>query len=83
MHKICADYIRMWERRCYPDGLPDEVPPELMQRVPSYKLIALAILKNDVKLLGIVKPPCRAYTALKRLEISKRPGFEKTQLELF
>lgn len=48
-------YIRTWERRCYGDGIPDEVPRKLMavMRAPSYKAIAIAILHNDVNLYGL------------------------------
>ena len=42
-------YIAVWENRCYEDGIPDEIPKalEATQRVPSYKAIAVSILKND------------------------------------
>jgi predicted phosphoadenosine phosphosulfate sulfurtransferase len=48
-------YIDTWERRCYPEGIPDEVPNGLMDshRVPSYKAIAIAILKNDLNFLSL------------------------------
>ena len=48
-------YIREWERRCYSSGIPDEVPPLLAQtlRAPSYKAIAMAILRNNVNEIGI------------------------------
>ena len=44
----------MWENRCYFDGIPDEITPKLAAsgRVPSYKAIALAILRNDWKAIG-------------------------------
>ena len=47
--KVTA-YVATWESRCYPDGIPDEVSDKLANsgRVPSYKAIALAILKNDL-----------------------------------
>jgi predicted phosphoadenosine phosphosulfate sulfurtransferase len=84
MRKIVHNYVRMWESRCYPDGIPDEPPPELFHKIPSYKLIAFAILRNDSEMLGIIKPPCKAYIALKRIEISKRPNkLPVTQLNLF
>jgi len=53
-------YIAVWESRCYSSGLPDEVPPLLAQtlRVPSYKAIAMAILRNNPNELGFdVIPP--------------------------
>lgn len=55
-------YIQTWERRCYVEGIPDQVPRKLMQamRAPSYKAIAFAILRNDVNLyaLGLDQPDC-------------------------
>ena len=42
----------MWESRCYLNGIPDEAPIKLEKsmRVPSYRMIATASLKNDLKL---------------------------------
>ena len=49
------DYIKKWEGRCYSDGIPDIVPDGVMKsmRAPSYKAIAIAILKNDHNLHSI------------------------------
>ena len=48
-------YVAMWESRCYSDGIPEEIPPLLSKtgRAPSWKDIALCILKNDLLLKGI------------------------------
>ncbi len=50
----------MWISRCYSDGIPDgdEVPAALLSnlKVPSYKSIALCILKNDLKLRSLGFP---------------------------
>ena len=48
-------YIRVWQSRCYSDGIPDAVPDGIAKsmRVPSYKAIAIAILKNDHALSSI------------------------------
>ena len=48
-------FVTLWENRCYSSGIPDEVPKKLSDsgRVPSYKAIALSILKNDLKLRSI------------------------------
>jgi len=48
------DYVQMWERRCYSEGIPDEVPSKLAAsgRAPSYKALALSILRNDWKSIG-------------------------------
>lgn len=63
-------YVSVWERRCYSDGLPEEVNSKLMasQRVPSYKSVALAILKNDhgLQSLGLSKPKDELYKQVKK-----------------
>lgn len=45
----------MWVDRCYCSDIPDEVPAKLMaqNRAPSYKAVAMAILKNDHKLRSL------------------------------
>jgi predicted phosphoadenosine phosphosulfate sulfurtransferase len=47
--------VSTWEYRCYKDGIPDEIPSGLMRsmRVPSYKALAVSILKNDFNLLSV------------------------------
>lgn len=66
-------YIKTWEKRCYPE-LPDESPKEILEMVPSYKRIAMAILKNDwpLKSLGFTPPKSEVYNNLKRIEIAER-----------
>ena len=62
-------YVATWRSRGYADGIPDEVPDVLMRELlaPSFKAIALAILKNDHALVGLgfmERPPTpglRAY----------------------
>lgn len=75
----------MWENRCYYLGIPDEIPTNLANtnRVPSYKKIALAILKNDnsLKYIGMIPKTSKYYHMLKRIEISKRT--KDNQLKLF
>lgn len=82
-------YIKVWESRGYPNGIPDEAPPalEARNRVPSYRLICRAILNNDVSLqtLGYEREPCKAYLALKRIELRARgviPASEPLQARL-
>lgn len=43
------DYVSKWKTRCYSTDIPDEAPEQLskLNRVPSYKAIAMAILRND------------------------------------
>jgi predicted phosphoadenosine phosphosulfate sulfurtransferase len=44
-----SDYIKTWRERCYKEDIPDEVPAKIAasMRAPSYRAIAVAILKND------------------------------------
>lgn len=65
-------YIKTWEQRCYPDGIPDEAPKEIDDKVPSYRKIAIAILKNDLSLIGVSKPVSKYYGILKRIELKQR-----------
>jgi predicted phosphoadenosine phosphosulfate sulfurtransferase len=54
MHKVRV-YEKTWERRCYSRGIPDEVPAKIAKamRAPSYKAIAMCILKNDLHLTAL------------------------------
>lgn len=54
MHKVSI-YEKMWEKRCYFRGIPDEVPAKIAKsmRAPSYKALALCILKNDLHLTSL------------------------------
>lgn len=76
MRQQILDYIRKWEGRGYPDGIPDEADARLeaLGKVPSYRLICRAILRNDIALstLGYTRKKCAAYMELKRIEISQR-----------
>ena len=46
--------MEVWENRCYSEGIPDYIEAKLMRsmRVPSYKAIAISILKCDRLLLS-------------------------------
>ena len=74
MKKDIMNYIKTWEQRCYFDGIPDEVPIRIDQlnKAPSYRRIALSILKNDLELIGISPKKSIYYSMLKRIEINKR-----------
>lgn len=74
MEKRLLAYIRTWEKRCYVEGIPDESPIEINDMVPSYRRIALAILKNDypLKTLGFSPPKSEHYNSLKRIELNER-----------
>jgi predicted phosphoadenosine phosphosulfate sulfurtransferase len=67
------------------NGIPDESPIEIRDKVPSYKRIALAILTNDhsLKSLGFTPKHSKYYSLLKRIEISARQTNKPKQLTLF
>lgn len=69
-------YISTWEGRGYAGGIPDSAPSRLEAagRVPSFRRICKAILKNDIHLtaLGYSRPNCEAYNILKRIELAER-----------
>jgi len=73
----------MWEERCYSNGIPDEIPDGLSKslRVPSYKAVAIAILKNDLQLvsLGFNGVHSEYYDSLK----SEKKRRESLQEQLF
>jgi len=75
MKKINA-YISKWKEQGYPEDIPDECPAELESTglVPSYKQIALCLLKNDHNFVGLGFSPPKSpwYSAIKRVEIAAR-----------
>jgi predicted phosphoadenosine phosphosulfate sulfurtransferase len=80
------DYIKTWENRCYFDGIPDEAPYELeiRNKVPSYRRICYAILKNDIilKSLGYTAKKSEYYNYYKKIEIEKRNNCKQLKLDL-
>lgn len=66
------EYVKKWEHRCYHEGIPDEAPKEIDDMVPSYRRIAIAILKNDAGHIGFSKPKSIYYNILKGIEIKNR-----------
>lgn len=72
MRQQINQYIKVWEQRCYSNGLPDEVPKEINDMVPSYRSICIAILKNDLSYIGIEPPASQFYGILKCIELGKQ-----------
>ena len=79
-------YIHTWRKQGYSDDIPDSVPDVLMseQLAPSYKAIAVAILKNDHAMqgLGFTGTPTPWYGVLKRIELEAAGRITNKQLEL-
>jgi len=86
MEKKIHLYINTWLEQGYSDGIPDEVPVELMQEhlAPSYKAIAYAILQNDhgLQSLGFSPEESKWYGVLKKIEIQERPVIVGQQVRL-
>jgi predicted phosphoadenosine phosphosulfate sulfurtransferase len=70
------EYKQKWSKCGYFNDIPDECPHELEVEnlVPSYRLIAKCLLKNDLNLtgLGFVQQKSAWYDALKKIELKKR-----------
>ena len=81
MKNKIQEYIETWRGRCYFDDIPDESPSEILEKVPSYKRIALAILKNDypLKSLGFTPKKSKYYSILKKIEIEERNANNQLQ----
>ena len=87
MQKKVKDYIKKWTTTVYLNDLPDEAPRRLeeLNKVPSYRQICIAILKNDkhLKTLGQSQPISKVYSQLKRKELEERGVIPKQwRLEL-
>lgn len=74
MKQRILNYIKLWESRCYKNGIPDEVPNEIKDLAPSYKKICISILNNDysLKSLGLTPKKSKYYNAYKKIEIENR-----------
>ena len=74
-------FVSEWERRCYHGGIPDEACPRLEQfgKVPSYRRIVRAIIRNDItgKTLGFEQNRGNIYGAIKREEIAQRKNSQQ------
>lgn len=75
--------MQTWEERCYSDGIPDEVPAKIAasNRAPSYKAIAMCLLRNDFALKGMGFEG--AYTDYYRQLKEARKMTETSQGNLF
>ena len=83
MKRQVKDYITKWET-VYSKGIPEEAPVRLdeLNKVPSYKRIALSILNNDISKIG-VKPKSKWYSEIKRIELESKGLIKNKQYKLF
>lgn len=81
------EYLHKWSLQGYPVDIPDEVPDSLLRLglAPSYKAIAMCILRNDIQLLGLGFSGQNSdwYCALKRIELDARDGGKGRTSNLF
>jgi len=84
MKKKIKKYINLWESRCYFNGLPDQAPLRLeeLKKVPSYRQICVAIMKNDnqLKTLGFSRPFCEIYHSVKRRELREKGKVKQLEI---
>ena len=82
-------YINGWKIKGYQEDIPDEAPSLLEDngRIPSYRLIVKALLKNDNCLLtlGYDRPRCELYNRIKReeLKVKGKRIWKSRQKEMF
>lgn len=87
--QLICNYIKTWETRCYKNGIPDEAPQRLVDlgKVPTYKEICKALLKNDLHLksLGFTQQKTDIYSDLKYIELLEKGKIKpkNKQLRLF
>lgn len=69
-------FIRWWVDRGYSNGIPDEAPPdgEAQRRVPSWRRICKALLRNDYwcKGLSFSQHKSQAYERYRRIMENRR-----------
>lgn len=80
MRKEVKEYIHKW-KQVYKE-IPDEVPKRLDQlnKAPSYKRVCLAILKNDVSLLGMKRKKSKYYDILKKIELKEKGKLRQKEI---
>ena len=80
MKQKVKNYIQEWQQKCYFDGIPDEAPLRLEQlnKVPSYRKICFAILRNDysLKTLGLTQNKIPVYHEFKKIELAQRNKYQ-------
>lgn len=66
-------FLKWWEERGYPNGIPDEadVSLEASKKVPSWRRIAKALLRNDYWCKGLSFTQTKAEAYEKYLKIMK------------
>lgn len=86
MKEKIEEYIKQWKVKGYYSDIPDEANRRLEQlnKVPSYRKICMAILKNDypLKTLGYTPVKSKFYHAYKKIELELRNNNKQLKLNL-
>ena len=81
MRRKIDNYVLSWNKKGYIE-IPDEGDKRLedLNKIPSYKKICLAILKNDysLKTLGLTQNKAEIYHDFKKIQL----GISNNQLKL-
>lgn len=81
MNKKINNYLYLWNKKGYSE-IPDEGDKRLedLNKIPSYRKICLAILKNDysLKTLGLTQKKAEVYHDFKKIQL----GISNNQLKL-
>lgn len=77
-------YVKTWQKRCYRSGIPDEVPHKLASagRAPSWKAVAMAILRNDHHLHSLGFQMRETAGSLSLVEARKKAEVGAAQMNL-
>jgi len=84
-------HVKWWQERGFPDGVPEEAPPELeaARKAPSWRRVCKSLLRNDYwgKGLGFSQHKSDAYKAYLDLMRRRRAAWgldgDALQLDMF
>lgn len=86
MKEKIEKYIKDWKLKGYYSDIPDEANKRLetLNKVPSYRKICIAILKNDhsLKTLGLNDFHSKYYDYYKKIELENRNPNKQLKLDL-
>ncbi|MFZ9296075.1 MAG: hypothetical protein ACO259_07705 [Bacteroidia bacterium] len=84
MREVVNQYIQGWRKKGYTNDIPDEVPKriDVLNKAPSYKRIAISILKNDIIDLGYTPQKTMYYDLIKYNELMNRAIKNKQTFQL-
>jgi predicted phosphoadenosine phosphosulfate sulfurtransferase len=73
-------HVKWWQERGYPEGIPDEAPPELeaAREAPSWRRVCKSLLRNDYwcKGLGFSQHKSDAYDRYRQMMARRREKWQ-------